>query len=162
MTTEQIDQGQVTADTGDAPTPTMTGTGAVTRGRRKIPRVGVFVCHCGINIAKTVDVERVTAEIAKEPGVVFTTDYTYVCSTPGQQMIVDAIKEHTLDRVIVASCSPKMHELTFRRAAAKGGLNPFLCEMANIRDQCSWVHREDPARATRKAKDLIRMAESAR
>ncbi len=98
-------------------------------------RIGVFVCHCGINIAKTVDVEQVTAQIAQEPGVVFATHYTYVCSTPGQQMIVDAIKEHSLDRLIVASCSPKMHETTFRRAAVKGGLNPFMCEMANIREQ---------------------------
>ncbi len=126
-----------------------------TSSRQKTPRVGVFVCHCGINIAKTVDVERVVAEIAKEPGVVFATNYTYVCSTPGQQMIVDAISEHRLERLIVASCSPKMHELTFRRAAAKGGLNPFFCEMANIREQCSWVH-EDREQATEKAIEIIR------
>ncbi len=118
-------------------------------------RIGVFVCHCGINIAKTVDVDRVAMEIAKEPGVILATDYTYVCSTPGQQMIVDAIEEHDLDRVVVASCSPKMHETTFRRAAAKGGLNPFLCEMANIREQCSWVH-EDREMATTKAIEIIR------
>ncbi len=128
---------------------------ATTSSKNSTPRVGVFVCHCGINIAKTVDVERVTAEIAKEPGVVFTTNYTYVCSTPGQQMIVDAIKEHKLERLIVASCSPKMHELTFRKAAAKGGMNPFYCEMANIREQCSWVH-EDRDKATQKAIDIIR------
>ncbi len=126
----------------------------IATSKNTTPRVGVFVCHCGINIAKTVDVERVSAEIAKEPGVVFTTNYTYVCSTPGQQMIVDAIKEHKLERLIVASCSPKMHELTFRRAAAKGGMNPFYCEMANIREQCSWVH-EDREQATRKAIDII-------
>ena len=123
--------------------------------RPQRPRIGVFVCHCGINIAKTVDVERVTEEIAKEPDVVYAVSYTYMCSTPGQQMIVDAINEHNLDRVIVASCSPKMHELTFRRAAAKAGLNPFLCEMANIREQCSWVH-EDIEQATPKAIDIIR------
>ena len=127
----------------------------ITSSRQKIPRIGIFICHCGINIAKTVDVERVAAEIAKEPGVVFTTNYTYVCSTPGQQMIVDAITEHRLERLIVASCSPKMHELTFRRAAAKGGLNPFHCEMANIREQCSWVH-EDREQATQKAIEIIR------
>ncbi len=126
-----------------------------TNSSQKTPRVGVFVCHCGINIAKTVDVERVASEIAKEPGVVFTTTYTYVCSTPGQQMIVDAISEHKLERLIVASCSPKMHELTFRRAAAKGGLNPFFCEMANIREQCSWVH-DDREQATQKAIEIIR------
>ncbi len=123
--------------------------------KNSIPRIGIFVCHCGINIAKTVDVERVSSEITKEPGVVFATHYTYVCSTPGQQMIVDAIKEHKLERLIVASCSPKMHELTFRRAAAKGGLSPFYCEMANIREQCSWVH-EDRDQATEKAIDIIR------
>ena len=127
----------------------------ITSSRQKIPRIGIFICHCGINIAKTVDVERVAAEIAKEPGVVFTTNYTYVCSTPGQQMIVDAITEHRLERLIVASCSPKMHELTFRRAAAKGGLSPFFCEMANIREQCSWVH-EDREQATQKAIEIIR------
>jgi heterodisulfide reductase subunit A len=123
--------------------------------KRQTPRVGVFVCHCGINIAKTVDVERVSKEVAREPGVVFTTNYTYVCSTPGQQMIVDAIAEHRLERLIVASCSPKMHEVTFRRAAAKAGLNPFFCEMANIREQCSWVH-EDREQATEKAIEIIR------
>ena len=122
--------------------------------RRPTPRVGVFVCHCGINIAKTVDVERVAAEIAKEAGVVFTTHYTYVCSTPGQQMIIDAIKEHNLNRLIVASCSPKMHETTFRRAVTKAGLSPFFCEMANIREQCSWVH-EDREQATQKAIEII-------
>ena len=142
MTTEQTHQKQ------EGAVPVQTG------GKRGIPRVGVFVCHCGINIAGTVDVERVTAEIAKEPGVVLSTHYTYVCSTPGQQMIVDAIKEHRLERLVVASCSPKMHEITFRRAAAKGGLNPFLCEMANIREQCSWVH-EDREEATRKAIEII-------
>jgi len=102
-----------------------------------------------------VDVEHVAAQIAKEPGVVFTTHYTYVCSTPGQQMIIDAIKEHGLNRLIVASCSPRMHEVTFRRAAAKGGLNPFLCEMANIREHCSWVH-EDREKATEKALEILR------
>jgi heterodisulfide reductase subunit A len=123
--------------------------------KRQAPRVGVFVCHCGINIAGTVDVEHVASEIAKEPGVVFSTHYTYVCSTPGQQMIVDAIKEHRLNRVVVASCSPRMHETTFRRATAKGGLNPFLCEMANIREHCSWVH-EDREKGTQKALEIVR------
>ncbi len=134
--------------------PEQARNGVIPQARRSAPRIGVFVCHCGINIAKTVDVERVAAEIAKRPEVVFTTNYTYVCSTPGQQMIVDAIREHNLDRVIVASCSPKMHETTFRRAAAKGGLNPFLCEMANIREQCSWVH-EDREKATEKAIEIV-------
>lgn len=120
-------------------------------------RIGVFVCHCGINIARTVDVEKVVGEIAKEPDVVLAKDYTYVCSTPGQQMVVDSIKEHNLDRVIISACSPKMHEVTFRRAVAKAGLNPYLCEIANIREQCSWVH-EDREVATAKAVEIIRAA----
>ena len=151
MSTETIDQQETNGDLAHVERP---GNGATTRKRPPAPRIGVFVCHCGINIAKTVDVERVTAEIAQEPNVVFATNYTYVCSTPGQQMIVDAIKEHNLNRLIVASCSPKMHEPTFRRAAAKGGLNPFVCEMANIREQCSWVH-QDREKATQKAIEII-------
>ncbi|MHC4654883.1 MAG: hypothetical protein ACYTDW_10040, partial [Planctomycetota bacterium] len=115
--------------------------------KRPKPRVGVFVCHCGINIAKTVDVKRVAEEIAKEAGVVIAEDYQYMCSVPGQQMIVDAVREHKLNRVIVAACSPKMHEPTFRRAVGKAGLNPYLCEIANIREHCSWVH-EDREQAT--------------
>ena len=152
MTTEQIHSEQ--ADAGASVSVDAVSTGEPA-GRPPKPRIGVFVCHCGINIAKTVDVERVAEEIAGEPGVVLATDYTYVCSTPGQQMIVDAIKEHKLNRVVVASCSPKMHEPTFRRAVAKAGLNPFLCEMANIREQCSWVH-EDRDQATEKALEIIR------
>lgn len=117
-------------------------------------RIGIFVCHCGINIAKTVDVEKVASEVAKESGVAFSTHYTYVCSSPGQEMILKAIEEERLDRVIVAACSPRMHETTFRRACIRAGLNPYLCEIANIREQCSWVH-EDRERATRKAMDII-------
>ncbi len=129
--------------------------GVAASGRQVTPRVGVFVCHCGINIAKTVDVKRVVEEIAKEPGVVIAEDYQYTCSVPGQQMIVDGVREHNLNRVIVAACSPKMHEPTFRRAVEKAGLNPYLCEIANIREQCSWVH-EDREKATDKAIDIIR------
>ena len=119
-----------------------------------MPRVGIFVCHCGINIAKTVDVKRVAEEIAKDGGVVLALEYQYMCSVPGQQMIVDAVREHELDSVIVAACSPKMHEPTFRRAAVKAGLNPYLCEIANIREQCSWVH-DNREVATGKAIDII-------
>ena len=124
--------------------------------KRPTPRVGVFVCHCGINIAKTVDVKRVAEEIAKEAGVVIAEDYQYMCSVPGQQMIVDAVREHKLNRIIVAACSPKMHEPTFRRAVAKAGLNPYLCEIANIREHCSWVH-EDREQGTEKAIDIVRL-----
>lgn len=120
-----------------------------------MPKIGVFVCHCGINIARTVDVERVAAEVTSEPGVPFSAHYTYMCSTPGQEMILKAIKEEGLDRVIIAACSPRMHENTFRRACIRAGLNPYLCEIANIREQCSWVH-EDRELATEKAMDLIR------
>lgn len=120
-------------------------------------RVGVFVCHCGSNIAGTVDVEKVAKEAAGFPNVVFSTDYKYMCSEPGQQVIKDAIKEHNLDRVVVASCSPRMHEPTFRRCLQTGGLNPYLFEMANIREHCSWVH-PDKAKGTVKATDLVRKA----
>ncbi|KKM66090.1 hypothetical protein LCGC14_1484710, partial [marine sediment metagenome] len=155
MTVEQVDQDVAGVDAPEPQERDGAEPVAPKESRRSAPRIGVFICHCGINIAGTVDVERVAAAIAAEPNVVFTTHYTYVCSTPGQQMIVDAIKEQGLNRLIVASCSPKMHETTFRRAAAKGGLNPFLCEMANIREQCSWVH-EDREQATDKAIDIIR------
>ena len=114
-------------------------------------KVGVFICHCGINIAGSVDVEKVAEEIKSYPGVAFATTYKYTCSDPGQQIIKDAIQEHGLDGVIVAACSPAMHETTFRRTAAAAGMNPYLLECANIREQCSWVHQNDRARATDKA-----------
>ncbi len=118
-------------------------------------RIGVFVCHCGINIASTVDVKRVAEEISQHPAVVFATDYRYMCSDPGQQLIREAIEEHELDGVVVAACSPAMHEKTFRRASATAGVNPYRCEMANIREQCSWVHEHEPGRATEKALDIL-------
>ena len=105
-------------------------------------KTGVFVCHCGINIAGTVDVKKLAEELKKYPGVEFSEDYVYMCSDPGQNMIMDAIKENDLDNVVVACCSPTLHESTFRNACEAAGLNPFLCEIANIREQCSWVHRE--------------------
>lgn len=121
-------------------------------------KVGVFVCHCGSNIAATVDVEKV-AEKAKElPGVVYASDYKYMCSEPGQLLIQEKIKELNLDRIVVASCSPRMHEKTFQRCVENAGLNPYMVEMANIREQCSWVHSEDKEAATLKAVELIRMA----
>jgi len=119
-------------------------------------RIGVFVCHCGINIAGTVDVERVAEEVGQHPEVVYATTYRYMCSEPGQQLVRDAIMEHDLDGVVVAACSPLMHEVTFRRAGSKVGLNPYRCEMANIREQCSWTHEHEPARATEKAIEIVR------
>ena len=119
-------------------------------------RVGVFVCHCGENIARTVDCTSVAETAKRLPGVRMATDYEYMCSDPGQNLIREAIRQHKLDGVIVAACSPAMHEPTFRRATAGEGLNPFRCEMVNIREHCSWVH-EDREEATTKASDLVRM-----
>lgn len=107
-------------------------------------RIGVFVCHCGTNIAGTVDVKAVAAALSREPGVVFSTDYQYMCSQAGQNMIKDAIAEHKLSGIVVCSCSPRMHEATFRKTAAGAGLNPYMVEIANIREQCSWVHKDMP------------------
>ena len=120
-------------------------------------RTGVFVCWCGSNIAKTVDVERVAAEAGEMPGVAFATHYKYMCSEPGQALVRQAIAEHRLDRVVVAACSPRLHEPTFRKCIAQASLNPFMAEMANIREHCSWVHG-DRDTATAKAIDLTRMA----
>ena len=122
------------------------------------PRIGVYICHCGVNIAATVDVEDVTKYAEKLPNVVLAKNYMYMCSAPAQAMIKNDIKEHVLNRVIVASCSPRMHELTFRRVVEEGGLNPYLFDMTNIREHCSWVHSEEPGKATKKAKDLVRMS----
>lgn len=119
-------------------------------------RIGVFVCHCGENISRTVDVERVAEQAAKLPGVAFATDYKYMCSDPGQGLLKKAITEQRLTHVVVAACSPRMHERTFRKAVEQAGLNPFLCEMANIREHCSWVH-EDREEATSKAIEIVGM-----
>ncbi|MEI6914984.1 MAG: disulfide reductase, partial [Armatimonadota bacterium] len=102
-------------------------------------RIGVFVCWCGSNIAKMVDVAKAAEAAGEMPGVVFATDYKYMCSEPGQNMIKEAVKEHKLDRLVVASCSPRLHEATFQRCIADSGLNPFMVEMANIREHISWV-----------------------
>jgi heterodisulfide reductase subunit A len=119
------------------------------------PRVGVLVCHCGINIAGVVKVPEVMERVARWDGVAVVKDYKYCCSDPGQQMIREAVKADRLDRVIVACCSPTLHETTFRNACAEAGLNPYLCEIANIREQCSWVTK-DKDQATTKATEIIR------
>jgi len=124
------------------------------------PRVGVFVCHCGTNIASVVDVPAVTEYAKSLPGVVFTDHFLYSCSQDSQEKIKELILEHGLNRVVVASCSPRTHEPLFQQTLAEAGLNPFLFDMANIRDQCSWVNRDDHARATAKSFDLVRMAVS--
>lgn len=120
-------------------------------------RIGVFVCWCGSNIAGTVDVKAVAEALRSEPGVVFSTDYQYMCSQAGQEIIKEAIKEHKLTGVVVCSCSPRMHEATFRKTAQAAGLNPYMVEIANIREQCSWIHK-DMETGTEKAIILGRAA----
>ena len=121
------------------------------------PKVGVYICHCGINIAGTVDVDAVADYAASLPGVVISRHYTYMCSDPGQALIKQDIAELDLNRIVVASCSPLMHEPTFRAVIAEAGLNPYCLEMANIREQCSWVHPKS-TQTTHKAMQLVASA----
>ncbi len=120
-------------------------------------RIGVFVCWCGSNIAATVDVKAVAETLGREPGVVYAADYQYMCSEAGQNLLVQAIGQYKLTGVVICSCSPRMHEATFRKAAARAGLNPYLVEIANIREQCSWIHKDRQV-ATEKAIILGRAA----
>ena len=122
------------------------------------PRIGVYVCHCGTNIAKTVDCEKVAQMATAIADVQIARSVPYACSEPGQQSIRDDILEQNLDRVVVASCSPRLHEPTFRQMVQDAGLNPYILEMANLREHCSWVHINQPEAATEKAMDLTRMA----
>jgi len=122
-----------------------------------VERIGVYICHCGTNIAGPVDVEEVTNFISTLDGVTVARHYSYMCSDPGQELIKQDIKELGLTRVVVASCSPRMHEHTFRRACEEAGLNQFFFQMANIREQCSWVTGEVD-RATRKARRIVTAA----
>jgi heterodisulfide reductase subunit A len=120
-------------------------------------KIGVYICHCGTNIEATVDVEGVVEYAKGLPGVAVARDNKYTCSDPGQKVIQEDIQELGLNRVVVASCTPRMHEPTFRRAVEGAGMNPYFFEMANIREQCSWVH-DDREEATRKAKELVTAA----
>ncbi len=122
------------------------------------PRIGVFVCHCGTNIAGVVNVPSVVEYTKTLPNVVYTENNLYTCSNDTQERIKEKIKEHNLNRVVVASCTPRTHEPLFRNTVREAGLNPYLFEMANIRDQCSWVHMAEPEKASEKSKDLVRMA----
>jgi heterodisulfide reductase subunit A len=122
------------------------------------PRIGVFICHCGRNIGSVVDVERVVKNIENEPGVVLATHTMFTCADTSLSNIRNMITEHRLNRIVVASCTPRTHEPLFRETMREAGLNPFLFEMANIRDQCSWVHSASPDRATQKATELAKMA----
>jgi heterodisulfide reductase subunit A len=117
-------------------------------------RIGVYICHCGANIAGTVKINQVRDFISSAPGVVVARDYKFMCSDPGQELIRNDIAELNLNRIVVAACSPLMHELTFRTAARKAGLNRYLVQIANIREHCSWIH-DDTRRATEKAKALV-------
>ena len=124
------------------------------------PRIGVYVCHCGLNIAQTVDCKKVAEEASKIDGVAASKDIGYACSGPGQQQIKDDIIDEGLDRIVIASCSPRLHEPTFRQMLKEADINPYLLEMANLREQCSWVHMSEPEPATEKALDLVKMAVS--
>jgi len=118
-------------------------------------RIGIFVCHCGTNIAGTVDVKRVVEEIQKFPDVVYAVDYKYMCSDPGQALIREHIRQDRLDAVVVAACSPAMHETTFRKTSEAAGINPYQTEIANIREQSAWVHMKQREAATNKAIETI-------
>ncbi len=121
-------------------------------------RIGVYICHCGLNIAEVMNVDDIVKYTASLPNVIVAQDYRYVCSDPGQVLIKNDVEEYDLDRVVVASCSPRMHESTFRKVLEEASLNPYMLEMVNIREQCSWVHIGEPEKATEKAKSLIKMA----
>ena len=121
-------------------------------------RIGVYICHCGSNIAGVIDPAEVAEWAANLPGVVRATDTLYACADSGQSLIKEDIKKYNLNRVVVSACSVRMHETTFRAAVAEAGLNPFLMEMANIREQCTWAHGHDKEGALQKAKDLTAAA----
>ena len=121
-------------------------------------RIGVYVCHCGTNIAGVIDPKEVADYVSQLPGVVRAAETYYACADTGQSLIKEDIKKFKLNRVVVSACSVRMHEPTFRAAVAEAGLNPFLMEMANIREQCTWAHGHDKAGALQKAKDLTAAA----
>ena len=121
-------------------------------------RIGVFVCCCGLNIAGTVDTAQLVEFSKSQPDVVCVMENRYSCADPGQNEIRNAISEYKLNRVVVAACSPRMHEPTFRNCVETAGLNPFLYEMANIREMCSWCHSKDKQKSTEKAKEIVAMA----
>ena len=128
--------------------------GRVDDGTSTEKAIGLFVCHCGINIASKVDIEKIKEEMENYPGVAYVRDYKYMCSQPGQAMVTECIKENNLDGLVVAACSPSLHEATFRNVSRKAGINPYQCEIANIREHCSWVH-DDKEEATDKASHIV-------
>ena len=129
-------------------------------GGDQYPRIGVYVCHCGLNIAQSVDCPKVAQDVADAEGVVISKDIVYACSENGQQQIKQDILDNGLDRIVIASCSPRLHESTFKKMIDSVGLNPYMLDMANLREQCSWVHMNDKEGATLKAETLVNMAVS--
>jgi len=129
-----------------------------TKNRDEEIRIGVYVCHCGLNIAGVVDCAEVAEKAGSLSDVVVSRHEGYCCSEPGQHRIKEDIAEYGLNRIVVASCSPRLHEPTFRTCVKEAGLNPYLMEMANLREQCSWVHAPEPEGATQKAMDLVQSA----
>ena len=129
-----------------------------TTGGEEAPRIGVYVCHCGLNIAQSLDCRQVAERAADDDNVILSKDIPYACSEPGQQQIKQDIQDSRLDRVVIASCSPRLHEPTFKQMVQSVGMNPYMMEMANLREQCSWVHMKDYEGATRKAETLVDMA----
>lgn len=121
-------------------------------------RIGTYVCHCGLNIGHVLDCKKLVERSKELPGVIIARDYPYLCSEPGQKIIKDDIKEFNLNRIIIAACSPRLHEQTFKEVLLSASLNPYLLEIVNIREQCSWVHSSFPKEATSKGFNLIRMA----
>lgn len=121
-------------------------------------RIGVYVCHCGLNIAQSVDCTKIAQSVAGTDGVVVSKDIVYACSEPGQQAIKQDIIDNSLDRVVIGSCSPRLHEPTFKKMAEAAGINAYMVDMANLREQCSWVHMNDREGATAKAETLVKMA----
>jgi heterodisulfide reductase subunit A-like polyferredoxin len=123
-------------------------------------RIGVYICRCGLNIAQSVDCNKVAEAVGELADVVVSKEIPYACSEPGQLAIREDIEAYRLDRIVIGSCSPRLHEPTFRHMVHQAGLNPYLIEMANIREQCSWVHAREPGLATAKAIDLVKMSVS--
>lgn len=125
-----------------------------------LPRIGVFLCHCGTNIAGVLNIKELSETAARLPGVVAVAANVYSCSEPGQQEIIEVIRKNELSRVVLAGCTPKLHENTFRKCVVEAGLNPFLLEMINVREHVSWVHANDPTHAQDKARDMLAAAVS--
>lgn len=138
----------------------MNQTNAANVQRGTDARIGVYVCRCGLNIAQTVNCEKVAEDAKGLDSVVVSKEILYACSEPGQIEIREDIEEHGLDRIVIGACSPRLHEPTFRHMMRQAGLNPYLVEMANLREQCSWVHAKEPGLATEKAGDLVKMSVS--